>query len=88
MNVLPRVEIPGRFRRLDATAPARCAGFSAPAISHDEKFKHQCELHHSGPRRCSFTEKGIGKRGVFEQSAVSFPLVVIYITSVLVNAPI
>jgi hypothetical protein len=67
---------------------ARWTGFGPPAITPDEKFKHQCEFHHSALSMRSLTEKGIGKRGDFRQSVIGSSPVVIYIIVVFVNAPI
>jgi hypothetical protein len=59
-----------------------------PAFIRDAKFKLQCEFHHSAPPERCVRRKGIGKPGFFGQSAVSFSLVVIYITSFFVSVPI
>jgi hypothetical protein len=39
MNLLRKVEMLDGFHHPVAAPAARCAGFAAPAFSHDEKFK-------------------------------------------------
>ena len=67
---------------------ARPARFRPSAINPDEKFERQCEFRHSVLSMCSLTEKDIGEQADFRQSVTGSILMVIYITSVYVRAPI